>query len=126
MESQAAAEIAKGLATALENPQETNSDRLSSLGSALAALTAKMQPQAAAEIVRRSAQRFAAALENSQVTDSQLLWSLGSALAALAAKMEPQAAVEIAKGLATALENPQETEFSRLSKPWQRSGGLGG
>src|SRR5271166_4287336 len=34
---------------------------------------------------------------------------------ALAAKMEPQAAVEIAKGLAAALENPQETDSDRLS-----------
>ena len=40
MESQAATEIAKGLATALENPQETNSDRLSSLGKSLAAFCA--------------------------------------------------------------------------------------
>ena len=40
MEPQAAAEIAKRLATALENPQETNSDRLSSLGRTLAAFCA--------------------------------------------------------------------------------------
>jgi hypothetical protein len=37
MEPQAAAEIAKSLAVLLENPQQTDSDRLSSLGSALAA-----------------------------------------------------------------------------------------
>src|SRR5262249_26288970 len=39
----------------------------------------------------------------------------GNALAALANKMEPQAAAEIAKGLAAALENPQETASARLS-----------
>ena len=37
MEPQAAAEIARGLAAAIENSQETNSDRRSSLGKALAA-----------------------------------------------------------------------------------------
>jgi hypothetical protein len=40
MEPQAAAEIAKGLASALENPQETNSDQISMFGRALAALCA--------------------------------------------------------------------------------------
>ena len=107
------------LAAALENPQETDSDRLSSLGSALAALAAKMEPQAAAEI----AKGLAAALENPQETDSDRLSSLGSALAALAAKMEPQAAAEIAKSLAAALENPQETDstvFRALAVHWQR------
>ena len=53
MEPQAAAEIAKGIAAALENPQVTDSDRLSSLGSALAALAARMEPQAAAEIAKQ-------------------------------------------------------------------------
>jgi hypothetical protein len=43
------------------------------------------------------------------------LSTLGGALVVLAAKMEPQAAAEIAKGLATALENPQETNSDRLS-----------
>lgn len=47
MEPQAATEIAKGLAAVLENPRETNPDRLWSLGSALAALAAEMEPQAA-------------------------------------------------------------------------------
>ena len=91
----------------MENPQETDSDRLSGLGGALAALADKMEPQAAAEIARRGAQRLAAALENPQETNSNRLSSLGNALAALANKMEPQAAAEIAKGLAAALENPQ-------------------
>jgi hypothetical protein len=44
------------------------------------------------------------------------LSSLGNALTALAAKMEPQPAAEIAKGLATALENPQETDSDQLSR----------
>jgi hypothetical protein len=42
-------------------------------------------------------------------------------LAALANKLEPQAAAEIAKGLAVALENPQETDSDRLA----RFGGAG-
>jgi hypothetical protein len=65
----------------LENPQETDSARLSSLGSALAALAAKMEPQAAAEI----AKGLATALENPQKTDSDRLSSLGKSLAAFCA-----------------------------------------
>ena len=84
-----------------------------------------MEPQAAAEIARRGAQRLAAALENPQETDSDRLSRLGNALAALADKMEPQAAAEIAKGLVAALENPQETEFRPAFDPWQRAGGTG-
>ena len=61
------AEMAKGLAADLENPQETDSDRLSRLGDALAALAAKMEPQAAAEMQKES--RLAAAWK-SQETDS--------------------------------------------------------
>jgi len=38
MDPQAAAKMAKALAAALENPQEADSDRLSSLGEALATL----------------------------------------------------------------------------------------
>ena len=78
-----------------------------------------MEPQAAAEIARRGAQRLAAALENRQKTDSDRLLRLGDALAALANKMEPQAAAEIARQgaqrLAAALQNPQETDSDRLS-----------
>src|SRR5271165_1849439 len=108
-----AAELGQRLAAALENPQETDSARLLSLGNALVALTAKMEPQAAAEIARRGAQRLAAALQ--EETDFQRLSSLGNALEALAAKIEPQAAAEIARRLAAALENPQETNPTRLS-----------
>jgi hypothetical protein len=75
-----------------------------------------MEPQAAAEIARRGAQRIATALENPQETDFDLLPKLGSALDELAAKMESQAAAEIAKGLVTALENPQETSSDHLSR----------
>jgi hypothetical protein len=78
MEPQAAAEIAKGFAAALENPQETDSVRLSSLGDALAALAAKMEPKVAAA----TAMGLAAALENPQETDSVRLSSLGKSLAA--------------------------------------------
>ena len=104
-----ATELGRRLAAALENPQETGSDRL---GEAMAALAAKMEPQAAADI----AKGLAAALENPQATDIGPHSGLGKALAALAAKMEPQAAADIAKGLAAALENPQETGFDHLSR----------
>jgi hypothetical protein len=114
-----ATELGRRLAAALENPQETDSDRLSSLGNVLAALAAKMDSQAVAEIVSRGANRLAAALENPQETNSDRLSSLGFALAALAARMEPQAAAQIANRganrLAAALENPQETNSDRLS-----------
>jgi hypothetical protein len=110
MEPQASAEIAKGLAAALENPQETNSNRLRGVSKALAALADKMEPQALAEI----AKDLAAALENRQETNSVRLEWLGDALAALANKTEPQVAAEIAKRgaqrLAAALENPQGTD----------------
>jgi hypothetical protein len=79
-------QIAKGLATTLEHPQETDSYRLWVLGNALAALAAKMEPQAAAEI----AKVLAAASENPQETDLHRLSSLGRSLGALAAKMEPE------------------------------------
>jgi hypothetical protein len=100
----------------LENWQATDS-ALSSLGSALAALADKMEPQAAAEFATRGARRLVATLENSR-TDSARLSSLGSALAALADKMEPQAAAEIAtRGawrLVVALGSWQETNSGLL------------
>jgi hypothetical protein len=99
----------------LENSQFTAFDRPSNLNRALAALAAKMDPQAATEI----AKGLAAALENSQDTDSDRLSNLGYALAVLAAKMDPQAAAEIARRgaqrLVAALENPQDTDSDRLS-----------
>ena len=51
MEPQATAEIAKGLAAALENLQQTDSHRLSILGKMLAALANRMESQAAAEFL---------------------------------------------------------------------------
>jgi hypothetical protein len=115
MDPQVAAEIAKGLVAALENPQETDSYRLSSLGYAVAALAAKTDQEAAAEIVRRSVQRLATALENSRETNGDRLSNLGYAVAALAAKMDPQAAAEIARRgvqrLAAALENSREMDW---------------
>jgi hypothetical protein len=106
-----ATDLGRLLATALQNLQETDSSRLSTLSQALAALADLMEPQAAAEI----AKDLAAALENPMETNSDRLSSLGNALGALANKMEPQPALELAKGLATALKNPQETDSSRLS-----------
>ena len=44
-----------------------------------------MEPQAAADIARRAAQRLTAALENPQEKDSNHLWRLGNALAAFCA-----------------------------------------
>jgi hypothetical protein len=115
MAALAAAEIARDLAVAMENPQETDSGRLFRLGEALAALANKMEPQAAAEIARR----LAGAMENPQETDSGRLSRLGEALAALANKMEPQAAAETAsrgaQRLVAALENTQETDYFRFS-----------
>jgi hypothetical protein len=112
----------------LKNPQETDPNRLSILGSVLKALAAKMKPQAAAEIATRVAQHFAAALENPQETDSYQLSSLGRTLAALASKMEPQAVTEIAKRcaqrLVMALKNPQETGFRPAFEPWWNLGGV--
>jgi hypothetical protein len=106
-----AAELGRRLAAALENPQETNSDRLSNLGDLLKALVDKMEPQAATEI----AKGLAATLENPQETNSDRLSNLGDLLKALVDKTEPRAAAEIAKGLAAALENPQEANDERLS-----------
>jgi hypothetical protein len=100
--------------------QETNPYLLLRCGHELvAALTNGMEPQAAAEIARRGAQRLAAALENPRMTDADELLSLGSTLATLANKMEPHAAAEIARRgaqrLAAALENPRITNASLLS-----------
>ena len=83
MEPQAVAEVAKGLAAVLENPQETDSGWLLPLGTALAALANRMEPQAAAQIAKRGAQRLAAALENPQETYSDRLWPLGQSLVAV-------------------------------------------
>ena len=89
--------------------------RLWSLGEAVAALAARMEPQEAA----RLAARLVTALENPQQTDASRLSSLGKAVAALAARMEPQEAARLAarsaQVLVTALENPQQTDASRLS-----------
>jgi hypothetical protein len=107
MEPQPVAEIAKRLATALENTQESNSVRLSRLDSALAALAANMEPQAAAEI----AKGLTAALDNVQTTDFS---RLDAPFAALAAKTKPRTAEEIAKGLVLTLENSQDKDSKRF------------
>jgi hypothetical protein len=114
-----AMELGRSVAADLENPQETNSDRISSLGSALAAVVDKMEPQAAAEITKRGALRVVEALENPQETNSERLSSLGTAVAALADNMEPQVAAKIAsqgaQRLAAALEHGQKRATERLS-----------
>ena len=116
------------LAKALENPQETDAERLSSLGQALAALAARMEPKEAASVAARGAQVLAKALENPQETDGERLSSLGQALAALAARMEPKEAASVAargaQVLAKALENSQETDARRLSSLGWSLGGL--
>jgi hypothetical protein len=110
-----AARGAQALAKALENPHETDADRLSSLGTALAALAARMEPKDAARVAARGAQALAKALENPHETDADTLSSLGTALAALAARMEPKDAARVAYRLAKALENLQGTDSSHLS-----------
>jgi hypothetical protein len=75
IEPQPAAEIANGLAAALDNPQETDKARLAGLGNGLAALARKMDPQDTAGI----AKGLAAALENPQETDSDRLSNLSNA-----------------------------------------------
>ena len=104
-------ELADRLVTALENPQQTDTSRLSSLAQVVAALAASMEPQEAA----RLAALLVTALENPQWTDASRLSSLDDAVAALAARMEPQEAAPLAARLVTVLENPQWTDASRLS-----------
>ena len=86
-------EAADRLAKALENPQETNSFRLSRLDDALAALAARMNPNAAASV----ADGLAKTLENTQETDSFRLSSLGYALGALAVRMNLNDAASVAR-----------------------------
>jgi hypothetical protein len=102
--------------------------RVIRLGRALAALTAKMEPQAAAEIAGRGAQCLAAALENPQEKDSNRISNLGRALAELVAKIESQAAAEItrrdARRLAAAFENSQERDSNDSNRLWNLGGAL--
>jgi hypothetical protein len=81
MEPQAATEIAKlgaqRVAAALENLQETDSQLISNLGTALAALANKMAPYDVVEV----AKGLAAALDRPQWADSERLSPLGESLA---------------------------------------------
>jgi hypothetical protein len=70
---------------ALENPDETDSDRLSHLGKALEALAPRMNPNEAA----RLADAVVKTLENPRETDSDYLSRLGSALAVIASQIPP-------------------------------------
>jgi len=107
-------ELGLRIVAALEKEKDYN--RLSSLSNALAALTAKMEPQDAAQLARQGAPRIATALNDTPETDSYRLSSLGNALAALAARMEPQDAAQIARQgarhIAAALVNPEVGVFS--------------
>jgi hypothetical protein len=71
-----AAGLGERLLADLQNPQEKNFYRLSSIGRVLAAVVAEMEPHAAAEIARQGAQRLEAALENQRETNSSHLSSL--------------------------------------------------
>jgi hypothetical protein len=73
-----------------------------------------MEPQAAADITSRGAQRLTAALENPQEAEAYRLSGLCDALIALGQKIEPGAATDIANGLAAALKNLEETEPYRF------------
>ena len=101
--------------------QETDPDRLSRSGSALAELAAMMEPKDAASVALRGADVLVKALEKE--TDADRLPRLGTALAGLATgmePMEPKNATSFAKRgadvLVKALENPQETDPDRLSR----------
>ena len=72
-----AEELAGRLVTVLEDPKETDSDRLSRLGEALAELAAKMEPKEAAALAARGAQRLAGLLEDPKETDADRLSTLG-------------------------------------------------
>jgi len=100
-------------------PEEKDSDRLSSLADALAALANKVEPQPAAKIGKG----LAAALENPQETDPERLSSLGKALAAVGNEMEPQPVAEIAKGLPQPWRirrKPILTALRALARRWRR------
>jgi hypothetical protein len=99
------------LVLALEDPNETDSHRLSSLGQALAALAPRLGAKDAAGF----ADGLAKALENPKETDSDRLSSLEQALAALAPRLGAKDAADFADGLAKALEDPKETDSHRLS-----------
>ncbi|MGI8955650.1 MAG: ATP-binding protein [Chthoniobacterales bacterium] len=118
LDATAAASVANGLATALEdNPKETSSDRKSSLGNALAGVAARLTASDAAPLADRGAKILANALEVPQETDAYRLWKLGTALAGLVARLDSDGPLLADRGttvLTKALENPQETDFDRL------------
>ena len=66
---------AQRLAGLLEDPKETDADRLSTLGGALAELAAKMEPKEAAAVAGRGAQHLAALLEDPKETDADRLYT---------------------------------------------------
>ena len=92
MDPQEAAQTADRLVTVLEQPQPTDSSRLESLGEAIAALAARMDPREAARTA--ASHRLVTVLEQPQPTDSfRLCPRQGSS--SLAARMDPQEAARL-------------------------------
>src|SRR5262249_25251726 len=107
-----ATEMADHVVKALENSKETDGDRISGLGQALAALAARIEPKASASVVAASgAQVLVKALENWKETPGygDPVSRLGQALEALAGRMEPKEAASVAERVVTALENSKQT-----------------
>lgn len=110
-----AQEGATRLGKALESPYVTEPSLIQRLAEALSALTAKLDVDAAAPILQRPSERLIKVLENPQVDDEYFLLSfVQSALTALIAKLDAPTAASHAGRLVTALESPQEKNFTRL------------
>jgi hypothetical protein len=102
------------LAKQLQNQEETNAYRLSSLASALGVLAARMEPKDAVSLVSPCAQVLVGALKNGPKDVAQQS-SLATGLAALAARMDAKYAASVAERFAAEIENPEETSFVHLS-----------
>jgi hypothetical protein len=115
LDASTAAMLAERLVKALENPQETSSDRVSSLAEALRVLVEKLDARTVAPLAKHGAQRLVEALENRRETSEDRLYSLSEAFRGLAEKLDVSTAAMLAERLIKALENPEETAFYRLS-----------
>ena len=87
MEPKEAASLAGRLVTVLEDPKETDADRLSTLGEALAGLAAKMEPKEAAAVAGRGAQHLAGCWRTRRKPMLTAYISLGQALGTLSLKI---------------------------------------
>jgi hypothetical protein len=132
LESQTAAEIARRLVAALEKTEVTAPSRVSSLGQSLAAIAAKLEPQAATEITGVLAEitrALKAASQGPVETELNRLSTLSSALAALTAKPEPLAGAKLAtraaQHLMAVLEDLQRVSADRISSLKAVLGDLG-